>query len=171
MKRLAWLLVPAVAFALGAGAAKLAWYPYVPAELNAPCGKTVFEWNIMANRVDTTPIPLDANFEIVGLAVEPKAEALIVRVHLRPRNPSCLAVPPRGWMAFLAGPLATSRGLVRKRFQVEPTRDRFFLLLYIQDRLVAAERHGQPMVALPLTATPAEQLAALATIMSHAPSP
>ena len=166
MKRLPLVLLLLAAFALGAAVAtKLQTYPYVPDALNEPCGKSVFEWQVMANRIDTTPVPLrfSPDFTIIGLEGEPKPQGLIVRAYLRPRD-SQLALPrPGAWQQYVSTLMGGVKDATLKRFGVNT--DAAYLMVYIENRLVAINHAGRQIVLKP-DATRAEQLAAMAQVLA-----
>ena len=185
MKRLVPLLLLVVAFALGAATvAKLNTYSYVPDAMNEPCGKTVFEWQLLEGRIDTTPVPLNANFDLVRMEGEAKPQGLIVRAYLRPSHPS--AIPTSNtlaWNNMVCALGSQTHRIMVKRLGVPPEARRraamesdarllakCFLLIHLNDRLIEVRNNEQSISVAP-NATREEQLAALAKIMSHAPPP
>ena len=162
------VLVALCGFALGAATvAKLNTYSYVPDAMNEPCGKTVFEWQLLEGRIDTTPVPLNQNFDLVRMEGEAKPQGLIVRAYLRPKNPSALPTPNTLAWNNLVGSLGSgTKRIAAKRFAVGAVQQ-CFLLTHIADRLVEVRGNGRSRPVAP-DATREEQLAALAYIMSHA---
>ena len=163
MKRLPLLVLVALGgVALGAGAAtKLNTYSYVPDALNAPCGKTMLEWNLMAGRIEAEPVSVSRDYELVRLVAEPKPEGIIVRAYVRLRDAKTPATDTAAqWVDRL----------MRQRFGLGMMKQRLYLLTHVDDRLVDIRGNDKAHPLAP-NATREEQLAALATIMSHATPP
>jgi len=172
------------AFALGAAAQKLNTFPYVSDALNAPCGKTVFEWNVLAARLDAEPVPIIKNFDLVRMEGEPKPQGLIVRAYLRPKNPSAIPVPKTAeWNTVYSEIGSKTYHIMRNRLGLPSTAQRrafmesdahllkkCFLLVHLGDRLIEV-RNSERSIPVAPDATREQQLAALANIMSHTPPP
>lgn len=162
MKRfLPFVLVAFCGVALGAAAQKLQTYSYVPAELNAPCGKTLLEWNLIAGRIEAEPIPVTKDYELVRLLAEPKPEGIIVRAYVE------RAAKPTGTSQFSAHAVDL---LARKRLGLGVMKQRVYVLTHLDNQLVGIRGNGYYHSLAP-DATREEQLEALAKIMSHASPP
>ena len=173
-----------VGIALGVNARDLNTYAYLPDELNAPCGKTVFEWNVLAARLDATPIPVYKNFDLVRLEGEPKPQGLIVRAYIRSKTPSAIPAPnTMAWNNLVSGVGSETYRVMRQRLSVPSTAQRrafmesdarllekCYLLVHLGDRLIEVRNSGRCVAVAP-DATREEQLAALAKIMSQEPAP
>jgi len=161
------------AFALGARATRNVRFPYVSNDLNAPCGKTVFEWNILAARLDAEPIPLVGreDFELVRLIGDPQPQGLIIRAYVRAKDPSKVPVPNTpAWNNMVNVLRSQTPGTTISRFQLGPNPRNCFLLTHLDDCLLEIQGNGKSII-IPPEATSAEQSAALAKIMSQEPAP
>ena len=126
MKRLPLLLLVALlAFALGAAAQKLNVCPLLPADLNAPCGKTVAEWKIMTGRIETESVPAGEAWDIFRLEGEVKPKGIVVRAFA---NPRAGAKQPEGY----AGRIEQT---VLKRLGLSQETNHVYILTYYGDRL------------------------------------
>lgn len=93
------ILALGIGFVLGQ-AAKSPRFPYVSKEFNAPCDKTVFEWNCATKSfgMQTQPIKMERRFDLVGLLAHPDPDGLIVWANAKPREG--VIIPPardRNW--------------------------------------------------------------------------
>jgi len=165
------------AFALGARATRNVRFPYVSNDLNAPCGKTVFEWNVMAARLDAEPIPLYKIFNLVRMEGDPRPNGLVVHAYVRSKDPSTTPATntPEWDTLMVRGDLPNGvASIMVRRFGLGSYERAFkqdvFLLIHLDDLPIAIMGNGR-RVMIPPEATSAEVSAALAQIMSHAPPP
>jgi hypothetical protein len=170
MKRLLMpVLIGLCGVALGAAAAQqLNTYPYVPDELNEPCGKTLFEWNLAANRIESVPVKLDANFDLVGLVGEAKPQALLVRATLAPNARAPKGPDDTQWRRTILAAATQLERILPLRFGTEENQENIVILGRIGDRLVfVRSAHGGAEI-LPPDATREQQLEVLSRAL---PSP
>ena len=109
-KALVLTLACCAAFAAGALTTKPAKkFPYVSDELNKPCGKTVFEWRCMANRIQQEPKPirLCREFDVLHFIGTPLSQSLVVKANLTRRPGIQLSPKDRMWWRVIE--IATRR--------------------------------------------------------------
>lgn len=88
-----------VGFAVGQAVEKLK-FPYVSKELNAPCGKTEFEWRCATKnlRPGEPPAQLTAEFDMTALVAEPGPDGLTIKVNAKMKPGIALTPKQSEWL-------------------------------------------------------------------------
>ena len=157
------LLVTGLAYAAG-----VATFTWVPEELRCPCDKTELEWRLVANAIrQDKPVKLCGEFDLLNLRGTVKPKGLLVEANLRPRPALRFGEQDKRWAMIMRTAENAVWEHARKSFGkpgMFEARESMYLLIRIGGRLAIVSGFNH-MELIPSTATPQQQVAAVASLM------
>ena len=139
------LLSIALGVALGAAPAppKLK-FPYAPAELNRPCGRTELEWQCLLKSMrPCTPIKLNRSWNIIRFEAKPESKSLLVAAEIAPRPGNKHRPADQHWqtqMKYVSW--AVEHAAYRRFLKLEEGSSHLTLQLHYDGKLQGTYHHG-----------------------------
>jgi len=139
------LMAIALGFAFGAQPppAKLK-FPYAPAELNRPCGRTELEWQCLLKSMrPSAPTRLNRRWSIIRFEAKPEPKGLLVAAEIAPRPGNDHGPADKDWqtqMKYVSW--AVEHAAYRRFLKLEEGSPHLTLRLHFDGKLQGTYHHG-----------------------------